>query len=181
MKEIDSSLIEKLEAEFSTDFEKNAVSKLLKLITEKIWAVDKALTLQNIPELEKMPQELRKMIESAFDMMLLLINYRGIFILNAGKEDLRAFYRIVSEGESLINVFAVPTNGKSGKELKFTITETHLTMESKAAGTPKIFFIEKYILQLSENQSNALKDKLNEATFQFMGDMNDALKIIFKN
>ena len=172
-------LTQKLEAEFSSDFEKNAQSVLLKKLFGKIWAVDINLTSENMPQLEKMPETLRNIALATLESMLLMISERGIFMLNPGKEDMRAFYRIIDESSNAVSIFAVPTNGKAGKELILSFTESHMIMDSKAASSPKIYFTEASPNQLNENQANALEERLKETALQFMGEMTDALKKIF--
>lgn len=180
MSEKNSPLLDQLEAEFSADFEKNAQSKVLHNVFGKIWAVDKLLTTENMPELNKMPEALRNLVLAGLESMLLIISERGIFMLNPGKEDMRAFYRITEESADSISVFAVPTNGKTAKELTISFTENHMIMDNKTAGSPKIYFKVADSSQLNENQANAIQQRLKEAALHFMGEMTNALKETFK-
>ena len=180
MKDIDPTLLEKLETEFSVDFVKNAASPLLNKIFGKFWAVDKALTVENMPDYEKMPEGLRKIVFAALDTMLLLVSDRGVFMLNPGKEDMRAFYRVIEEGTDFVKIYAVSTTAKAPKELTLTLDETHLIMDSKSSSSQKVYFKEATASQLNDQQSNALQDKLKDSALQFMGEITKALKDAFK-
>lgn len=175
----DNARAAELEQQFAPEFAKNAASPFLQPIFGKIWRVDKDKTAAAMPQLAALPEGMRDMILSAFELISMTITNQGLFIDNPSKDDIKAFYKIEEEGPGYVKLYGVPTNGKEPKVLQFSKEGDFLLLDMGTPDGSKLYMLESNLAEMSEEQRKSFEEKLKAMAMQFLGAMVEGIKEAF--
>lgn len=168
MKEGENEIIEA----YAEAFEENKNNAVLQKMFAKIWKVDLNVTTKKNKMLAELPAEIKDVLMTAFENLMLIVTHRGFIIFNPGHDHTRALYRIAKAAPAAVRISGQPLNQGKPQNLDLGVQSGYLIMGG--LGGPKmslkLFLKEADSKTLAANHRKELKDFFADEQTQYLGE-----------
>ncbi|MCH2043113.1 MAG: tetratricopeptide repeat protein [Saprospiraceae bacterium] len=168
MKEGENEMIEA----YAEAFEQNKNNAVLQKMFAKIWKVDLNVTTKKNKMLADLPADIKDVLMTAFENLMLILTHRGFIIFNPGHDHTRALYRIEKAAAAAVRISGQPLNQGKPQNLDLGVQSGYLIMGG--LGGPKmslkLFLKEADSKTLAVNHRKELQDFFADEQTQYLGE-----------